>query len=141
MIRINCNGCKKDCCGKIKNLRPILLPFEEKKFKKYSDTVKTPYKKVFILKQKKDGRCIFFDDKKKKCKVYDKRPVECKLYPFLLDFKKNSAGIILDKRFCKNLKSLKYDEKKIMAFIHELNFPKDWIKADESIEFMTSAKK
>ena len=33
MLKITCKGCQINCCGEIKELKPILLEFEEEKFR------------------------------------------------------------------------------------------------------------
>jgi len=128
LIRINCRDCKNHCCGEIKNLRPVLLPSEEKKFREYSNIIKNPIRNLLTIKRKDNGNCIFFDDKTKKCVVEKNKPFECELYPFLLDFSGKEIKIKLDKR-CPNLKTLKYDKKKINSFIKNLNLPENYIKA------------
>ena len=47
MIKINCNKCRKHCCGEIKNLRPVLIPLEENKLKSKSDIIVTRFRKMF----------------------------------------------------------------------------------------------
>ena len=126
MIKINCKNCKKHCCGEIKQLRPILLPFEEKIFKKDSNLVKGLEKDMFVLKRKRDGNCIYLENRI--CKIYEERPVECRLYPFLLDFK-NGINIKLDERYCKLLKNLKYNIIEINAYLSTLEISKDWINS------------
>jgi len=129
MIKINCKGCSKNCCGKIKNLRPVLIPSEEKKFGKNSDIVKIKFRKMLVLKRKENGNCIFLDDKTSKCKIYSERPLECKLYPLLLDFSEGKAKVILDKRYCKHLEAFKADIKQIEKTLSKIDFPEDWINA------------
>jgi len=92
MIKINCEGCNNHCCGKNKFLTPVLLPSEEEKFKKHSRIVKTAHRDIRVLVKKKNGNCIFLDDKTIKCTIYPERPLECQLYPFLLEFKKEKPG-------------------------------------------------
>ncbi len=134
MIKINCKKCLKNCCGQIKNLRPILIPSEEKRFKKYSDVHITKFRKLLILKQKKNGNCIFLNDKTKRCTIYSKRPLECKIYPYLLCFQRSKPDVYLDKRYCQSLKTLKANINEIKKFILKFEFPKDWIKAHNSTE-------
>lgn len=63
-----------------------------------------------ILKNQK-GHCVFFDVKKKRCKIYDDRPSGCRLYPIIHDELK---GIIIDK-FCPSNKSWTENRKKIIG--------------------------
>lgn len=135
MIQINCNNCKTRCCGEIKNLRPVLLPSEEEKFKQYSEEINTKFRTLYLLKQNQN--CIFF--KENKCTIYKNRPFECQIYPFLLDFSKKEININLDKRFCKSLSSLKADKEKIFSCIKTLKFPEDWIKAYKRIDSIANA--
>ena len=129
---IDCKKCGNDCCGKIKNLTPILLPFEEKEFKRFGRKIKTPYREVFILKKKKNGRCIFFDELNKNCSIYEKRPIECRIYPYCLHFEGYKMNVWLDERFCKHAKLGAKDKKKILHSLQKIKFPKNWIKADAS---------
>jgi Fe-S-cluster containining protein len=82
-----------------------------------------------VLAKKKNGNCIFLDDKNKKCTIYKKRPLECKIYPFLLDFSGKKPDVKLDTRFCPNLLSLSAKKEKILKLIQSQNFQKDWISA------------
>jgi len=134
MIKINCEGCNNHCCGKNSFLTPVLLPSEEERFKEYSEIIKTSYGNIRVLSKKKNGTCIFLNDKTIKCTIYGTRPLECRLYPFLLDFTKEKPGAKLDERFCPNLKTLKFDENKILEIIKKKKFPEDWIKAYETLE-------
>lgn len=133
MISINCDECNKNCCQN-PHLTPILLPYEEKRFKNYSRKIKTPFRDMFVLIKKNNGPCIFLDDKTKKCTTYQKRPLECTLYPFLLDFEKTKATVKLDKRFCPHIKTLKFDKEKIIAFLNKNEFPSNWIKGYLALE-------
>ena len=62
-----------------------------------------------VIKNKKDGSCIFLRKDKEKgvyeCAIYDARPVLCRLYPF--DLKRTSANSFLLKVIpcCKGLNS------------------------------------
>ena len=134
MIKIDCNKCNNHCCGKNPYLTSVLLPSEEERFKDHSQSVKTPYRKMQVLRKKANGNCIFLDDKTTKCTIYDKRPLECQLYPFLLDFSKGKPDVKLDERFCPHLKTLSFDKNKIYAFIQKHSFPKDWIKAYKTLD-------
>jgi Fe-S-cluster containining protein len=134
MIEINCEGCENNCCGKIPWLTPVLLPIEFDRFENYSRIVDTPKGKMKIIKKKKNGTCIFLDEKTKRCTHYQDRPLECQLYPFLLDFTKKQVDVKLDNRFCKNLTTLEFDIKKIRSFIRTFDFPQSWIEAYETMD-------
>lgn len=134
MLHIDCNACKNHCCGKNPHLTPVLLPSEEKKFKKYSKSVQTPYRKMRILTKKENGNCIFLDDKTKKCIIYEKRPLECRLYPFLLDFSQEEPAVRLDTRFCPHLKTLVVEKEKLSDLVQKQNFPKEWSEGYKTLE-------
>jgi Fe-S-cluster containining protein len=131
MININCAGC--NICCQNPHLAPVLLPSEKERLKKYSRKVETPHKTMFVLSKKKNGNCVFLDDKIKRCVIYSNRPLECVLYPFLLDFR-NAINIKLDKRFCPRLKTLEFDKEKILSLIRQKKFPKDWILGYEKLQ-------
>ena len=134
MIKINCNGCSNNCCGKNPHLTPVLLPSEEEKFKKYSRSIQTPYGKIKVLAKKENGNCILLDEKTLKCTAYDKRPLECALYPFLLDFSKKEPSAEIDKRFCPRLNTLIANKEEIAVLIKKQHFPKDWVNAYKTLE-------
>jgi len=134
MTKINCEGCTNHCCGKNSFLTPVLLPSEEEKFKKYSRVIKTSYGNIRVLSKKKNGNCIFLDDKTIKCTIYGTRPIECRLYPFLLDFTREKPTVKLDERFCPNLQMLHFDMSKILNVIKKQQFPTDWIRAYKTLE-------
>jgi Fe-S-cluster containining protein len=134
MIQINCNGCTNHCCGVNPHLTPILLPFEEAKFKKYAQRVQTPYRELWILAKKENGNCIFLNDKTIRCEIYLERPLECRLYPFLLDYSKGQPDVKLDERFCPGLKTLHSNKESISALVQKQQFPKNWIDAYKTLE-------
>jgi Fe-S-cluster containining protein len=111
----------------------VLLPSEEKRFRKYSETMSTPLRKMLVLK-KKNGHCIFFDTASDKCKIYQERPLECRLYPFLLDFSKKRTGAFLDKRYCKSQVINPGIKTKMLKEIRKINFSKKWIDAYKTME-------
>ena len=127
MVSIDCSGCKKHCCGNIKELRPIMMPWEEEIFKGYCDIIKKPSHDMLVLKRKNNGNCIFLDDISIRCKIYDKRPLECRIYPLLLKFSDEKPAVFVDKRFCSCLSTLKVDEKNVLSDITKNKFSKEWI--------------
>ena len=133
-MRIKCKSCNNNCCGKNPHLTPVLMPSEEKKFKKYSRKIETPHRTIFVLAKKENGNCIFLDDKTMRCTIYDKRPLECKLYPFLLNFNKTIVDVKLDKRFCPCLKTFASDNEKIIAYLNRYKFPSAWVKGYKTLE-------
>lgn len=128
LVRVNCKRCLKKCCGKIANLRPILLPFEEKRFKKYSAEIKNPIRNLWKIKEKSNKNCIFFNDKIKKCIIWNNKPFECDIYPYLLKLSKN-AKVRLDKKQCKEIREIKVNKKKIKMLLSKLKHDKKFIKA------------
>lgn len=128
MIKIDCSGCNI-CCG-VECFNPVLLPSEEKKFKKYSLKIKTPFRDIFILKRKKDGYCLFQNKTNSGCRIYGKRPADCRLFPYSLRFnKKGEVKIMLDREICKRADKGKYDKLKLEKNIKNLKIPTDYGKA------------
>ena len=78
-IKLPCEECGGTCC----NERPAMV--EGYVFLDPDEYDKYPKKDVFIdlygdrfIKTKKTGKgCIYFDEKKKICKIYDNRPRRC----------------------------------------------------------------
>jgi Fe-S-cluster containining protein len=64
--------------------------------------------KVPVLKKRKDGSCVYFDRKKKRCSIYRRRPHSCKaffcgrdrvdnfVWKRLLEAEKHETGRILE---------------------------------------------
>jgi Fe-S-cluster containining protein len=128
MIDIKCGKCTI-CCG-VECFNPVLLPFEEEKFKKYSIKIKTPFRDLYILKRKKDGQCMFQNRANTRCRIYKKRLVDCRLFPYCLKFnKKGEYKIVLDKDICPIVKKGKYDKKNWESFIEKLKIPESYGKA------------
>jgi len=61
-----------------------------------------------VLKNR-DGYCVFYDLKNRKCSVYGDRPAGCRVYPVILD---EETGIILDD-ICQSRNTITFEEKKI----------------------------
>ena len=130
MTKISCKDCFK-CCGKIGNMRPVLIPSEEEKFKKFCSVLKNPYHNLYLLKRKKDGYCVFLDRKKKKCKIYDERPFDCRIFPFNLDLTAKGVKVILDEKVCpkRNEAGSAKDKKEALKLVKKLRLPKDYREA------------
>jgi len=62
----------------------------------------------YIMLRNRNGHCVFYDVKKRKCKIYDNRPLGCRLYPIIFD---ESKGVIVHK-LCPLYRSWTKDEKK-----------------------------
>lgn len=114
----------------MKNLEPMLLPFEEKKFKKYAKKIATPHRDLFVLKRKAGGFCVFQNEKSGKCKIYKKRPIDCRIFPYNFDFtRQGKLKLMLDKKVCPRVKNGKYDKKKIMNLVEKHVIPDDYKKS------------
>ena len=57
----------------------------------------------------REGYCVFYDLKSRRCSVYVDRPAGCRVYPVILD---EDTGIILDD-ICESRKSITLAEKKL----------------------------
>jgi len=126
---------KPNHCCQNTYLAPILLPSEESAFLTNSERVETPKRNMFVLRKKQNGSCEYLDNKNCKCTIYDKqRPLECVIYPFLLDFQGDVLNVRLDNRFCPHLQTLKFDLKKVIAFVRSHQFPKDWIEGHNFLQ-------
>ena len=66
-------------------------------------------KKGYALLKNRDGYCIFYDLKNRRCSVYVDRPAGCRVYPVILD---EETGIILDS-ICQSRKTITQSEKNI----------------------------
>jgi len=94
-----CKNCAGNCCigesgyiwvdpSKILDISNFLEIPLDSFYEKYLKKVK--YR--FSLKEiEYNGgyKCIFFDEKKRECKIYDVRPTQCKTFPFWEHFKTN----------------------------------------------------
>jgi Fe-S-cluster containining protein len=128
MIDIKCGKCTI-CCG-VECFNPVLLPFEEKKFKKHSIKIKTPFRDLYILKRKKDGQCMFQNRGNTGCRIYEKRLTDCKLFPYCFKFDKNGKyKIILDKEVCPVIKKGDYNKKELGRYIKKYKISVSYGKA------------
>jgi Fe-S-cluster containining protein len=50
-------------------------------------------KQGYATLKNRDGYCVFYDLKNRRCSVYENRPSGCRVYPVILD---EDTGIILD---------------------------------------------
>jgi len=60
------------------------------------------------LKNRK-GYCVFYDCKKKRCRIYADRPLGCRVYPVILD---EEEGVILDS-ICLSRNTVSLKEKSV----------------------------
>ena len=63
----------------------------------------------YALLKNREGYCIFYDLKNRKCSVYKDRPSGCRVYPVILD---EETGIILDD-ICQSRNTITLEEKRI----------------------------
>ena len=132
-----CKNCDSRCCtSKYEKLFVILIPKEEKRFGKYSRTIKTKYRSLKVLKTNRKRECIFLDSKKHNCKIYKNRPFECKVYPCFIYYDKKHRKVIYkaDKKICPFIrhlsqKQLEYSLKEKQKKWLKQHLPLDWIKA------------
>jgi len=105
-LRFKCKRCGVFCCklggpivkeADLKRIAKIGLdPF------KYVAPLRRRYDPqtdaIGVLKQKKDGSCIFlrYDESLRlyECKIYEARPNVCKLYPFEFILEGNETGVL-----------------------------------------------
>ena len=66
-------------------------------------------KNGYAVLKNRDGYCVFYDLKNRKCSIYEDRPAGCRVYPVILD---EETGIILDD-ICQSRNTITIEEKKI----------------------------
>lgn len=74
-IRKSCQTCDGRCC----QVMDVLLNEDEEK--KYHHTTVQRWaseKPMILVKKHKDGWCVYFDRKNKRCSIYEDRPSACK---------------------------------------------------------------
>ena len=105
-LRFKCKRCAVFCC---KLGAPLVT---ERDIKRLAETGINPYDFLMsikgeygqhagvigVLKQKKDGSCIFLDYDKSsglyECRIYEARPSLCRLYPFEFILEGNETGVL-----------------------------------------------
>ena len=65
----------------------------------------------YAMLRNRQGKCVFFDDKKRACKIYSFRPSGCRIYPVMQDEEK---GIVLDE-ICPAQNSISPSEQAIVG--------------------------
>jgi uncharacterized protein len=65
-------------------------------------------KQGYAVLKNREGYCVFYDIKNRKCSVYADRPSGCRVYPVILD---EDTGIILD-NICQSRNTITQEEKK-----------------------------
>jgi hypothetical protein len=66
-------------------------------------------KQGYAQLKNREGYCVFYDVKKRRCGVYADRPSGCRVYPVILDEKK---GIVLDE-ICQSRNTITDGEKSL----------------------------
>ena len=66
-------------------------------------------KQGYAVLKNRDGYCVFYDLRKRRCSVYADRPSGCRVYPVILDEEK---GIVFDD-ICDSCDSITEEEKKV----------------------------
>ena len=98
-------------CCKATEMLLLTKDIERLRKKGYnSKTFSRKDKDGYIILRNQKGYCIFFDRKKKKCKVYKDRPMGCRFYPIIFD---DSNGVVIDK-ICPASSSWKQKKRQIM---------------------------
>lgn len=64
-------------------------------------------KQGYATLKNREGYCVFYDLKNRRCSVYDVRPSGCRVYPVILD---EETGIILDD-ICQSRNTISEGEK------------------------------
>jgi len=63
----------------------------------------------YAMLKNREGYCVFYDHKKRQCRVYPDRPSGCRVYPVILDEEK---GIVLDD-ICYSRNTISRNEKNL----------------------------
>ena len=63
----------------------------------------------YAVLKNRDGYCVFYDLKNRRCSVYTDRPSGCRVYPVILD---EATGIILDD-ICQSRNTITLEEKRL----------------------------
>lgn len=122
----DCIPCKGKCC----RWETVLLG------KKEIETIKKHIKKgdfylrkksYNVLKQKKNGYCVFYDEKKHRCAIHKLKPFDCELFPF--DIRRVSKGNFTKKgkliwvvwTFCPVIKKMKKEGNKYKEFLKSID--------------------
>jgi len=66
-------------------------------------------KNGYAVLKNRDGYCVFYDLKNRKCSVYEDRPKGCRVYPVILE---EETGVIIDD-ICQSRNTITLEEKKI----------------------------
>jgi Fe-S-cluster containining protein len=112
-----CKNCGFCCQGES---TISLSPEEISRIAKYLNLSEEEFQKLYTVKKgkyriemkTKDGYCIFFDKKTKKCKIHPVKPDKCKEWPLIPAVLKNFENFKIVQQFCEGLKELTWDDLK-----------------------------
>ncbi|UCD20839.1 MAG: YkgJ family cysteine cluster protein [archaeon] len=76
-------------------------------------------KKYWVLKQDKDGLCIFYNRKRHRCNIHKVRPFDCEVFPFDIEYYKGRLIWFLW-TFCPVVKKQKLSKKKFDLFLNNI---------------------
>ncbi len=105
---MRCSNCGI-CCTETEMLLAIrdIRRLEKKGF---SSNFFTEFdKQGYAVLKNRDGYCVFYDLKGRRCSVYSDRPSGCRVYPVILDEEK---GVVFDD-ICGSCASISLKEKKV----------------------------
>jgi Fe-S-cluster containining protein len=82
---MSCESCNlvTRCCS---SEYVYVLPIEIERYK-YLDIPIFEFSGSYFL-QKERGKCVFFSERTKSCKIYEERPIVCRMYPIDLSYEK-----------------------------------------------------
>jgi uncharacterized protein len=105
---MDCSNCGV-CCTETEMLlskkdikRLIDRGYNQKQFVRYD-------KQGYATLKNRDGYCIFYDLKNRRCSEYENRPSGCRVYPVIVD---EDVGIILD-TICESRGTISDQEKTV----------------------------
>ena len=85
------------CCGKCcEETEMLLSKADAKRLKELGYELKEFAfcdKKGFTRLKNREGCCVFFDSKERKCKIYKNRPLGCRIFPVIFS---EEEGIVVD---------------------------------------------
>ena len=92
-IKVNCSKCNIECCL---DQKVILLPDEISRIVSLGfDTeyfVELVEGRTYLKNY--GGKCVFYDETSKKCKIYEARPFVCRVYPVI--YKDGNIGLDIE---------------------------------------------
>ena len=128
MLKINCSACPGFCCSS--KTRAILTPEEGEFFKDYAEEVQTSHGTLKVLKQKNNGKCIFYDENTHVCSIYEKRPFDCRMYPYVIAYRNNKVEFLLDDTYCPRIQDCTHEKvESDQQQWESQHLPLWWIKA------------